>query len=229
MTTFPASSANPELVARVAENLAALRARIAVTGRDPASIRVVAVTKTFGFDAVRAAAANGLDHLGENYVDELESKFAQSRDLELAWHFLGPLQSNKIARVASCASVLCTVSRSKELEKIAAGPHRPTLYVQVDYTGAATRNGASAAEVASLVRRARDLDLDVRGLMTVAAPDEAKARSAFANLEALRVDQGLEECSMGMSDDLEIACEMGTSELRIGRALFGERVVHVAS
>jgi PLP dependent protein len=229
MTTSPASSANPDLVALVARNLATLRARIAATGRDPESIRVVAVTKTFGLDAVRAAAANGLEHLGENYVDELESKFAQSRDLALAWHFLGPLQSNKIARVASCASVLCTVSRAKELERIASGPHHPALYVQVDYTGAATRNGASADEVPALVRRARELGLDVRGLMTVAAPDAARARSAFANLAALRVDQGLEECSMGMSDDLEIACEMGTSEVRIGRALFGERVVHVAS
>jgi hypothetical protein len=125
--------------------------------------------------------------------------------------------------------VLCTVSRIKEIEKIASGPNHPALYVQVDFTGAAARNGAHAREVPSLVKRARDLALDVRGLMTVAAPDAALARSSFASLEALRVDQGLEVCSMGMSDDLEIACEMGTSELRIGRALFGERVVHVAS
>ena len=170
MTTFPASSANPELVARVAENLAALRARIAVTGRDPASIRVVAVTKTFGFDAVRAAAANGLDHLGENYVDELESKFAQSRDLELAWHFLGPLQSNKIARVASCASVLCTVSRSKELEKIASGPHRPTLYVQVDYTGAATVIRPRTSRSRSRARRTSEGTSAALAPFLVAAP-----------------------------------------------------------
>jgi uncharacterized pyridoxal phosphate-containing UPF0001 family protein len=82
--------------------------------------------------------------------------------------------------------------------------------------------------VAALVRRARDLELDVRGLMTVAAPGLESARSAFANLAALRSDLGLVECSMGMSDDVEVACEMGTSEVRIGRALFGERVAHVA-
>jgi uncharacterized pyridoxal phosphate-containing UPF0001 family protein len=228
MTTSPASSANPELVARVAQNLATLRARIATTGRDPATVRVVAVTKTFGVEAVRAAAANGLCDVGENYVDELEAKFAQSRDLDLAWFFLGPLQSNKIARVAACARVLCTVSRLKELERIAAGPLRPALYVQVDYTGGVTRNGAPASDVAALVRRARDLELDVRGLMTVAAPGLESARSAFANLAALRSDLGLVECSMGMSDDVEVACEMGTSEVRIGRALFGERVAHVA-
>jgi uncharacterized pyridoxal phosphate-containing UPF0001 family protein len=224
MTTSPASSANPELVARVAQNLSTLHARIAATGRDPATIRIVAVTKTFGVEAVRAAAANGLTNLGENYVDELETKFAQSRDLDLAWYFVGALQSNKIARAAACANVLCTVSRVKELERIAATPRRPALYVQVDYTGGATRNGARASEVPALVERARDLALDVRGLMTVAAPDRAEARVAFAALVALRDDQGLLECSMGMSDDLEVACEMGTSELRIGRALFGERV-----
>jgi uncharacterized pyridoxal phosphate-containing UPF0001 family protein len=226
MTTSPASSANPALTQRVAANLAALQARIASTGRDPTTIRLVAVTKTFGVEAVRAAAANGLVDVGENYVDELEVKFAQSRDLDLSWYFLGTLQTNKIARVAACARVMCTVSRIKELEKIASGPVQPALYVQVDYTGGATRNGARDSDVPGLVQRARGLGLDVRGLMTVAAPDLAQARSAFANLAALRVDQGLEECSMGMSDDLEVACEMGTSEVRIGRALFGERVAH---
>jgi len=228
MTTSPASSANPEFVARVAQNLATLHARIAATGRDPATIRVVAITKTFGVEAVRAAAANGLTHLGENYVEELETKFALSRDLDLSWYFVGALQSNKIARAAACANVLCTVSRTKELERIAATTQRPALYVQVDYTGGATRNGARASEVPALVRRARDLALDVRGLMTVAAPNPVEARAAFGALAALRDDLGLVECSMGMSDDLEVACEMGTSEVRIGRALFGERVARRA-
>jgi pyridoxal phosphate enzyme (YggS family) len=213
-------------MARVAANVTALRERIARTGRDPASIRLVAVTKTFGVEAVDAALANGLHDLGENYVDELETKSAQRRDEQLTWHFIGTLQSNKIARICASAQVIATVSRTKELERIARGEHHPALLIQVDYTGGATRNGASADEVPALVGRARDLDLDVRGLMTVAAPDSALARSAFANLAALREDLGLAECSMGMSDDLEIACELGTTELRIGRALFGERVVH---
>jgi uncharacterized pyridoxal phosphate-containing UPF0001 family protein len=164
--------------------------------------------------------------VGENYLDELETKSAQSRDLDISWHFLGALQSNKIARVCAQAQVVSTVSRLKELEKIAATNDRPQLYLQVDYTGGATRNGAAASEVPELLRRARDLELDVRGLMTVAAPDVVQARSAFTNLNAMRVDQGLIECSMGMSDDLEIACELGTTELRIGRALFGERDAH---
>jgi len=175
---------------------------------------------------VAAAVANGLHCFGENYVDELETKYARCRELNPSWYFLGALQSNKIARVAACADVLCAVSRVKELERIARGARRPALYLQVDYTGGATRNGARASEVPLLVQRARELELDLRGLMTVAAPDPARARSAFGALAALRDDQGLRECSMGMSDDLETACEMGTSELRIGRALFGERVAH---
>ena len=224
MTTSPASSANPDLVARVARNLATLRGRITSSGRDPASVRIVAVTKTFDEARVRAAVENGLDHVGENYVDELEEKFAQTRDLDITWHFLGALQSNKIARVTRCARVIATVSRIKELDRIAAGDARVSLYVQVDYTGGATRNGAAASDVPVLVERARVLDLDVRGLMTVAAPERELARRAFTQLAALRTDLGLDECSMGMSDDLELACEMGTTEVRIGRALFGERV-----
>ncbi|HEY5009696.1 MAG TPA: YggS family pyridoxal phosphate enzyme [Acidimicrobiales bacterium] len=225
MTTSPVSSASPDLTARVGANVTALRKRIARTGRDPASIRLVAVTKTFGVEAVDAALANGLHDLGENYVDELETKAARRRGARLTWHYIGALQSNKIARICSSAQVIATVSRTKELERVARSDHHPELLIQVDYTGAATRNGASADEVPALLRRARDLELEVRGLMTVAAPDPAMARSAFANLARLREELGLVECSMGMSDDLEIACELGTTELRIGRALFGERVV----
>ncbi len=222
MTTSPASSAE-ELDARVAQNLSKLRSRIASSARDPATVRIVAVTKTFDLDAVRAALTSGLGHVGENYADELAAKYEAARGLDVAWHFIGTLQSNKITRVCSFADVVATVSRLKELEKIARSPRRPLLYIQVDYSGGASRNGASSGEVSTLVRRARELELDVRGLMTVAVPDPLEARSAFAKLNELRVDQGLVESSMGMSDDLEIACELGSTELRIGRALFGER------
>ena len=99
MTTSPASSARPELVSRVAANLAHVRARLAMSGRDPSCVRVVAVTKTFGIDEVRAAAAAGLVAVGENYVDELCDKRRDGLDVNVAWHFLGPLQSNKLARV----------------------------------------------------------------------------------------------------------------------------------
>jgi pyridoxal phosphate enzyme (YggS family) len=226
MTTFPASSANDELVQRVAHNLAVVRARITSTGRDLASVRIVAVTKTFGVDAVRAAVSNGLTNLGENYVDELCQKRTSSDDETVTWYYLGAVQSNKVRRVVECADVICSVSRLKELERIATyAPSRP-LYVQVDYTGAAERNGAAEGDVAILVERGRALGLDVRGLMTVAPNDPEGTRRAFRSLGALADDLGLAERSMGMSDDLEVACEYGTSEVRIGRALFGARAAH---
>ncbi len=225
MTTSPASSAEG-LAQRVADNLASVRARIVAAGRDVDSVRIVAVTKTFGVDAVRAALANGLWDLGENYVDELCDKRALSDDASITWHYLGALQSNKVRKVVACADVIASVSRYKELERIASAQLARRLYVQVDYTGAPQRNGALEGDVAALVHRGRALGLDVRGLMTVAPPDADGARHAFRSLRRLADELGLAECSMGMSDDLETACEYGTSEVRIGRALFGARAAH---
>ncbi len=221
MMTFPASSAESELVERVRANLERLRERITSSGRDPSSVRIVAVTKTFPSSYVRAAAAVGLKTVGENYVDELCTKRTEAPEVDVRWHYLGALQSNKIARVLSCADLVCGVSRPKELERVAGAPH--PLYVQVDLTTQSGRNGCAPDDVAGLVARARDLKLEVRGLMTVAPPNPDGARDAFGATRRLVDSLGLEECSMGMSDDLEIACDQGTTELRIGRALFGAR------
>jgi len=225
MTTFPASFAEDELAQRIAANLAQLRERITNVGRSLDSVRIVGVTKTFASDVVRAAVAAGLGTLGENYIDELEAKRAETGDLQIRWHYLGALQTNKIARIARVADVVCGVSRLKELEKIASLDRAPVLYVQVDFTGAPQRNGAPAEEVEGLVGRARALDLDVRGLMTVAPATLDGARRAFVATSTLADELGLVERSMGMSDDLEVALECGTSEVRIGRGLFGRRDV----
>ena len=223
MTTSPASSANGELLERVSANLVAVRARIASTGRDPTTVRIVAVTKTFAPQYVRAAAAAGLLVMGENYVEELVKKREAITDVALTWHYLGALQSNKIHRVALSADVICGVTRLKEIERIAATRAGAAIYVQVDFTGAAQRNGAAPNNVAELVERGRTLGLDVRGLMTVAPIDPGGARSAFRATTALADDLGLVERSMGMTNDLEPACELGSSEVRVGRALFGSR------
>ena len=220
--TSPASFAESELVARVRVNLERLRERVASTGRDPSHVRIVAVTKTFASSHVRAAVAVGLDAVGENYVDELCAKRVEVPDVPVRWHYLGALQSNKIAKVVGCADVVCGVSRPKEVQRLASSVPHP-LYVQVDFTAHVARNGAAPTEVADLVAQARDLGLEVRGLMTVAPLDPASARAAFSATRRLVDELGLSECSMGMSDDLEIACDEGTSELRIGRALFGAR------
>ena len=222
-TTFPASSAEIELTERVASNLATLRERIAAAGRDPSGVRVVAVTKTFGPEAVLAAASVGLGAVGENYLVELEHKRAALAELSVAWHYLGALQGNKIARVAAVSDVICSVSRDKEIDRLAALGATARLYVQVDFTNLAQRNGAAPGEVGDLVARARDRGLALVGLMTVAPPDRAGAERSFRETARLADDLGLAERSMGMSDDLELACRWGTSEVRVGRALFGPR------
>ncbi|HTB08742.1 MAG TPA: alanine racemase [Acidimicrobiales bacterium] len=220
MTTSPASSAS-ELRERIGANLEAVRRRIAATGRDPNSVRVVAVTKTLSREAVRAAFEVGLRDFGENYVDELCAK----RDVapEGVWHFLGALQTNKIARATTCANVLSGVSRERELTKLASLASTSWLDIQVDFTRRAERNGAPESLVPELVSRARELNLKVRGLMVVAPPDADLARAAFRRTVELADELGLVERSMGMSEDLEMACELGTTEVRVGRALFGPR------
>lgn len=184
---------------------------------------MVAVTKTFGPEAVLAACAAGLDAVGENYLVELETKRAALGDLAVAWHYLGALQSNKIARVAAAADVICSLSRTKEIDRLAALGSTAKLYVQVDFTGAPDRNGAPPGDVAALVARARGYGLSVCGLMTVAPPEPSGAERAFEETARLADTLNLEERSMGMSDDLELACRWGTTEVRVGRALFGPR------
>ncbi|NNN00841.1 MAG: YggS family pyridoxal phosphate-dependent enzyme [Acidimicrobiaceae bacterium] len=222
MTTSPVSFVNDDLVERVRANLARVVQRIASTGRDPREIRVVGVTKTFDARYVRAAGLVGLGALGENYVEELCQKRVEVGEGP-TWHYLGALQSNKIHRITECADVICGVSRIKELERIAKYGHDRVLYLQVDFTRAAGRNGAPPEDVENLVERARTLGLEIRGLMTVGPANPEGAREAFRAATSLANDLGLVERSMGMSDDLEIACELGSTEVRIGRALFGAR------
>lgn len=222
MTTSQASSASP-LFSRVAENLLDLQRRIELTGRSLSDVRIVGVTKTFGQDVVRVAREVGLTCVGENYVEELEQKRLECSDLDVTWNYLGALQTNKIARIANNADIICGVSRIKEIEKIAGVKDAASIYVQADFTGAEGRNGASESEIEALVARARDLELDVRGLMCVAAPGNEAARLSFSKLTILADSLGLKERSMGMTDDLEIACELGSTEVRLGRALFGPR------
>ena len=224
MTTYPASSASGRLFERVRENLRAARERIATSSPTPDQVRIVAVTKTFGPEAVRAAVAAGIETVGENYLVELEAKRAALTDLAVRWHFLGALQSNKIARAARAADVLCGVVRAKEIARIAAVAPGSAIYVEVDVSAIPSRSGASVLEATELVREARRVGLEVRGLMTVAPPDPDGARLAFGAVRELADQLGVRERSMGMSDDLELACEYGATEVRLGRALFGSRV-----
>jgi uncharacterized pyridoxal phosphate-containing UPF0001 family protein len=188
-------------------------------------VRVVGVTKGFGVDAVRAAVEAGLRDIGENYAAELESKAAEASATEppFVWHFLGAVQRNKVARLAPIVGLWQSVARAEEGTRIARFAPGAKVLVEVDTTGLAGRNGCPLSGARALVGDLRSDGLDVRGVMTVAAPGEVAARTAFETVGRLADDLGLDERSMGMSDDLEAAVAAGTTMVRIGRALFGER------
>jgi PLP dependent protein len=187
-------------------------------------VRVVAVTKGFGPEAVRAARHAGLSNLGENYAAELVEKAAADEGEDGAvWHFLGAVQRNKVAQLAPLVGVWQSVARAAEGARIARFAPGARVLVQVEATGLPGRNGCPPAEVGVLAQHLAELGLDVRGLMTVAAPNPTAATETFGSVGRLADRLGLEERSMGMSDDLESAVAAGSTMVRIGRALFGTR------
>ncbi|CAB4862334.1 unannotated protein [freshwater metagenome] len=223
MTTFQTSSSNSEIEALVASNLEFVRGRIADCGRDVDSVAIVAVTKTFDAYAIKAAAACGIHTVGENYVNELVAKRQELQEMALAWQFLGHIQTNKISKILKHADVVAGVSRVVELESFAQREATNSLYLQVDFTDSAGRNGATVEQIPELAAVARSLALRVDGLMTVAPVDPLEARKAFGSLVDLADRLQLPVRSMGMSGDFEEACRMGATEIRLGQALFGAR------
>ena len=220
-------------------NLQHVRARIATAcqraGRGVEEVTLLAVSKTFGADAVRAAAAAGQRAFGENYIQEGVEKIAALRDLGLMWHCIGPIQSNKTRLVAEHFDWVHTVDRLKIAERLSAQrpADRPPLNVciQVNIDGGANKSGVAPGEALALARAVAALpQLKLRGLMSIPeiAPDFEAARAVHASARAL-FDQlnadglGLDTLSMGMSDDLEAAIAAGSTMVRIGTAIFGSR------
>jgi pyridoxal phosphate enzyme (YggS family) len=221
--TSPTSSSSPFDLAALAVRKEHIEERIAAAGRSLESVTIVAVTKTYGPDAVRAALALGYRHVGENYVDELERTRAGLDGEGATWHFQGALQRNKLARLLEVADVIDSVSRSAEIRDLARRRPGARCKIQVDFTGRAERNGCQPSETASLVALARDEGLALEGLMTVAAPDPQLAKDAFLSLARMADDLDLPARSMGMSTDFELALAAGSTEIRLGTALFGTR------
>jgi pyridoxal phosphate enzyme (YggS family) len=217
ISTCPPSFANDEVAAR----LAAVRERISRAGGDPERVRVLAVTKGFGAEAVLAARAAGLTDIGENYAAELAKKAPGPPGTQ--WHFLGAVQRNKVSALAPLVDVWQGLARLAEGERIARFAPGARVLIQVDYTGMPGRNGCNPHDVATLVEALSDLDLSVQGLMTVAPPEPSAADVAFRSLARLADTLDLPERSMGMSEDLEAAVAAGSTMVRVGRALFGER------
>jgi len=225
----------------VRENILRIRERIAAaavrSGRDPSEVRLMGVTKTVGDDRILQAIEAGIDIIGENYVQEAKRKI-ELMGKSVEWHFIGHLQSNKARYAVRLFDMIHSVNRvslAEELNRRAAAAGLVCrVLVEVNLAGEESKSGAPPEEAPGLVRAVSQLaNLSVRGLMTMAPwyEDPEKARPCFAGLRRLRdrIDaEGipnvtLRELSMGMTDDFEVAVEEGSTIVRIGRAIFGER------
>ena len=205
-------------------------------GRDPDSVRLIAVSKTWPAQAIRALAELGQQDFGENYVQEALAKLAELADLGLTWHYIGQLQTNKTRAVAENFHWVHTLDRERIAVRLSEqrSPHVAPLNVciQVRLADEPGKGGISKTEVAALARRVLELPrLQLRGLMCIPPPREGfeAQRQLFAELAdcagELRA-QGipLDTLSMGMSGDLEAAVAAGATCVRIGTAIFGERL-----
>lgn len=211
----------------LAARLGRVRRRIADAGGDPDRVAVLAVTKGFGAEAVRAAVAVGLVDVGENYAQELLAKAAEVASPPVVaprWHVIGRLQRNKVRQLAPIVSCWQSVDRPSLGEEIARRAPGAHVLVQVNVSDEATKGGCRPEETATLVDHLKAIGLRVDGLMTIGrtGPPEM-TRAGFAQLRHLADDQGLAVRSMGMSADLEAAVAEGSTQVRIGRDLFGER------
>jgi len=231
----PDAAALRARLADVRDRVATAAARAA---RDPASIRLVAVSKTFSADHVRAAADLGQLDFGENKVQEALEKMDRTADLPIRWHLIGHLQSNKARRAGARFDVVHsvdTIDVAQRLDQGASTASRSVeLLAQVDLAGEATKHGARADELPALLEASGGLHA-VRfvGLMLLppAFDDPEGARPFFRAVRALRDDlarRGVEpsqlrELSMGMSHDFEVAIQEGATMIRVGTAIFGSR------
>lgn len=224
---------------RIAENLQAVRARIKAAaiaaGRAPDDVALLAVSKTWPAELVADAASCGHRAFGENYVQEGLDKIARLGHLDLEWHFIGPVQSNKTRPVAENFDWVHSVDRLKVAERLA--DQRPSslpplnVCLQVNVSGEANKSGVAPSELPAFAQTVATLPgLRLRGLMCIpeATPDEALLRSRFAALRTLKEDLRasgvtLDTLSMGMSHDLEEAIAEGATMVRVGTAIFGKR------
>jgi len=215
----------------VAANLAAVRARIARAAerarRDPAGVRLIAVSKTMPAALVRAAIDAGATDVGENYVQEAIDKRAVVGD-GARWHLIGHLQRNKAARAVEtfdCIQTIDSPALAAAVARHAAAAGRTMrVLLEVKLGGEASKSGVPPADLPALLDAARVSALVVDGLMTVPPPGEPEAaRPHFRALRELAARHGLRELSMGMTDDFEVAIEEGATMIRIGRAIFGAR------
>ncbi|MCL5946961.1 MAG: YggS family pyridoxal phosphate-dependent enzyme [Chloroflexi bacterium] len=231
-------------MANVAERIAHVQGRIAAAcgrgGRDPATVTLVAVTKTFPVSLIREAASLGLRHFGENRVQEARDKIPQCADLDVEWHLIGSLQSNKTNLALQLFDVIHSVHSRELAEQISARVQRRSQYadavsvlLEVNVSRERSKHGFSPEELRhEALSIARLPGVTIRGLMTVApvVSDVEEIRPVFRSLRHLLEElkpvfqaHPFRDLSMGMSQDFEVALEEGATLIRLGTALFGPR------
>jgi pyridoxal phosphate enzyme (YggS family) len=213
-------------VALVSERLAVVKERIAAARAPEQDVDLVAVTKRFSVGVTADAVRAGCGDLGENYAQELEAKASELADRGLTprWHMIGPVQRNKVKRIAAVVHLWHSIDRLALLEEIAKRQPGAAVLVQVNFTGEDTKSGVAPEEITALVDSGLDLGLDVRGLMTMGFTDTSlDPRPVFAQCRSAVDAHGLEVCSMGMSGDFELAIAEGSTMVRVGSAIFGPR------
>lgn len=216
-------SAPPPIAAAIGERYEALRARIDSAGTH--DVTVIAVTKALGSWAIDAASACGIGDIGENYAQECVAKLAEvTAAPKPRVHFVGRVQRNKVKMLAGYVDVWQTLDRPELAREIGRRAPGADVMIQVNISGEETKGGCPLGETEQLASIAADAGLSLVGLMGIGplGPPEA-ARSDFRALRRMVDSLGLAHCSMGMTDDLEVAVAEGATMVRIGRSLFGER------
>ncbi|MDP3616827.1 MAG: YggS family pyridoxal phosphate-dependent enzyme [Rhodoferax sp.] len=223
----------------IERNLQTVRARVAAAcsaaSRAPGEVTLLAVSKTFGPEAVAVAHAAGQTAFGENYIQEAVQKISQLRHLPLQWHCIGPIQSNKTRLVAEHFDWVHTVDRFKTAQRLSEQRPAPLsalqVCIQVNVDGGASKSGVLPQEALALAQQVALLpNLRLRGVMSIPepAPDFAAACALFARVKAvfdtLKAEGlALDTLSIGMSADLEAAIHSGSTMVRVGTAIFGGR------
>ncbi len=215
----------------IAAALAGIADRIEARRQPDQDVQIVAVTKRFPPEVAAAAVMAGCRELGENYGQELLAK-AEAVDELLTgtdidpprWHMIGPVQRNKVKKLVGRVALWHTVDRVSLAGELARREPGAAVLVQVNTTGEASKSGVDPAGLDRLVNAAGELGLVVRGLMTMGPTDPSRdPRPAFALCRRLADGLGLDDCSMGMSGDFEVAVDEGATIVRIGSLIFGPR------
>ena len=208
----------------VALRVQQIREEVARASSTP--VAIIAVTKTFGHDAIRAAVAAHCNAVGENYAQEVLAKVEES-PFGLPVHFIGAIQSNKVRQLAPYISLWQGVDRESVISELGKRAPGAEILLQVNTTNEDTKSGVPPQEVEALLAAGVKAGLAVRGLMTIGptSGDMGDAEKAFLSLRSLADSLHLPECSMGMSDDYRVAVDCGSTMIRIGSRLFGPRTI----